>query len=429
MKEDFDCFVNNCIYPNASEIFSINLKTTESIKDDCIFVIDTNALLLPFLTGSQSLNAIKKIYGTLKSKKQLIIPGQVAREFANNRPEKLKDIFQQLNRKQSSIQPLNIGAYPLLQDITDYQELLELETIINENIKQYRKLILALIDDVKCWQWDDPVSKMYREIFSSDVILDLPLEKEEVKKTLSYRYLHKIPPGYKDNGKEDDGIGDLLIWLTILEIAKQKKDVIFVSSDEKTDWFHRVENSSLYPRFELVSEFSQASDGKSFHIIKFSSLLKLFDADEKVIKEVVTEEIKLPNLYLTSYDFQKAIYNWLRTKHNEVEVTSTFPDFIVNNGGTHYMAVEVFSLAKDVSFGEVIARCKDFFPKAVASFTQGFERFQIVFIAEDKSTPFHFLKPKLDVVNPDPQRIEIKYGYLSGMTFQEVSPDAISGYF
>lgn len=262
-KEAHDIFVANYKYPAVNKIFNTGVLPLNKIRDECIFVLDTNALLVPYKTGSDSLDEIAKVYSQLKEQQRIIIPGQVMREFANNRPEKLKEVFQQINKKQNSSPNLSFGNYPLLESFEEYQAINKLEKEINEKLIEYRKLINKLTVHVKQWIWNDPVSLIYGEIFTDETILDLTIEEEKVKKDLSYRYAHKIPPGYKDQGKDDDGIGDLLVWLTILDVAVTKKQhVVFVSGDEKPDWYHKSENQFLYPRFELVSEFGAKSEGK-----------------------------------------------------------------------------------------------------------------------------------------------------------------------
>jgi hypothetical protein len=106
--------------------------------------------------------------------------------------------------------------------------------------------------------------------------------------------LHNIPPGYKDSGKEDRGIGDFLIWLTILEAGKtRKKSLLFVSGEEKSDWFHKSEGRTLYPRYELVDEYRRSSEGQSFHMVSFSQFLNMYGASESTVEEVREEETRL----------------------------------------------------------------------------------------------------------------------------------------
>ena len=111
---EFDVFINKSIYPDAEEIFRMELQPIEEIKDDCVFVVDTNVLLVPYIASSESLEQIRVVYSTLIQAQRLVIPGQVAREFARNRPEKIKDLFQQLNEEKSKIHKLDTGRYPLL---------------------------------------------------------------------------------------------------------------------------------------------------------------------------------------------------------------------------------------------------------------------------------------------------------------------------
>ncbi len=289
---DTDPFIKNSIYPNAENIFSSFNSAMSSVKDDCLFVIDTNALLLPYYTSSQDVQQISSIYSGLIKEKRLFIPGQVAREFASNRPDRIKELFQQLNRKINVMQEFNNAKYPLLSNIDEYKNLIELEERFNETIKkfkdEYKPKLDRLLNKIKDWAWNDPVSELYRNLFTKGVVFDLEnLDKEAIKKELDRRYLHRIPPGYKDQSKIDDGIGDLLIWFTIIDLAKKfKKSVVFVSGEEKADWVLKSEGQILYPRFELVAEFSNAVPGQSFHIIKLSELLQLMAGPPKLVSEV-----------------------------------------------------------------------------------------------------------------------------------------------
>ena len=81
-----------------------------------------------------------------------------------------------------------------------------------------------VLDHIQNWTWNDPVSLLYSELFTEQVIFDLEYNEEEIREDLERRHLHHIPPGYKDAAKEDSGIGDLLIWHTILEIGETEKD-------------------------------------------------------------------------------------------------------------------------------------------------------------------------------------------------------------
>lgn len=407
--EEKDIFINRKIYPNASDIFSVTTEPISKIKNKAIYILDTNALLLPYTTSSKSIGEINKVYKKLLKNNSLFIPAQVSREFAKNRPEKIKEIFQQLNRKKNKLQKLYSGKYPLLSDSESYLEVLKMEDKIDDSIKEYSKKLNKVIDEIKDWAWDDPVTKTYNSLFDEKIIIEPEREEAEIKKDLSYRYNHKIPPGYKDNGKEDDGIGDLLIWYTILDLAKKlKKDVIFVSGDEKTDWFHRSEGQSLYPRFELVAEFREKGAKKSFHIIKLSELLEIFGADEKVVKELEFEESTRERVSFVEFRknrllVENTVYNWYFESYGDnydINVQEIgFPDIELKNE-KESIGVEILYFRKPEM---IFHRFNDIFNKAY--FT----------VNEKKLTKFHFvivypMETKVEIVIKNNERINSKFG-------------------
>jgi hypothetical protein len=186
-----------------------------------------------------------------------------------------------------------MGRYPLLESVPEYQDAVELEDGINKQIQDYRKALGKVLDHVQAWNWDDPVSTLYSGLFTPEIIVDPTFDKEKVREELAMRYLHNIPPGYKDSTKDDSGIGDLLIWRTVLEVGKSSnKSVILVSGDEKIDWRYKIDKQALYPRYELVDEFRRYSGGHTFHIIQFSQLLDLYGASEEIVQEVRKTEIR-----------------------------------------------------------------------------------------------------------------------------------------
>lgn len=286
-------------YPDPSAIFTSVLRSVEDEVDSALVVLDTNALLVPYSTSKESLEQIERTYQSLIHQDRLFIPGHVAREFGKRRAENLKEVHQQISRIRDSVQTIQLGNYPLLESVDSYREAKELQAATNEKISEIRHKCNELIDYIEEWHWDDPVSEMYRDIFTDDIFVDPEFKNEEIADELKWRYEHKIPPGYKDSKKEDSGLGDLLIWYTILQLAEQHKNaVIFVSGDEKADWQHRSEGKAIFPRDELRIEFMGYAGEKSFHMVNFSHFMGLFGADEEVLREIREEEIAKRNEHL-----------------------------------------------------------------------------------------------------------------------------------
>lgn len=290
-EAEFDIFIANSTYPDAGAVFANIPPKLASVKDTSIIVLDTNALFVPYSIGKDSLEQIKKTYKALTAQKRLMIPGQVAREFAKNRAGKLIELFQRLSQKRNSIQDLQMGKYPLLEANANYQSAVKLEDAINKQIQDYRKAIGKVLQGIQEWNWDDPVSLLYNETFVTECVFDPQFDKEKISSELETRYQHSIPPGYKDANKDDSGVGDFLIWKTILEIGKVRKSgIIFVTGDEKFDWRHKIDKQVLYPRYELVDEFRRETNGFPFHLIQFSEFLGLFGASDNVVEEVRQKE-------------------------------------------------------------------------------------------------------------------------------------------
>lgn len=290
-KDAHDLFVAHEVYPDARAIFSWKAESLASIMASSLVVLDTNALLLPYTVGAKSLSEIKDKFRALASQDRLRIPGQVAREFARNRPARLADLYKEIGIAKSKAAPLNVGNYPLLDGMEAYKQARTIEGEINALIRDYQRALATVLDDIRQWDWNDPLSELYREIFTPDIIVEPELEQSDIKNDLAYRQKNKIPPGYKDSSKEDDGIGDLLIWTTMLHLgATTSQSLLFVSGEKKADWWHRSGGEPLYPRHELVDEYRRASDGGSFHIATLSELLNLVGASADVIEEVRQEE-------------------------------------------------------------------------------------------------------------------------------------------
>lgn len=124
--QGIDVFHAETMCPDLTMVFNIGLKPLDEIKKDCLVVLDTNVLLVPYDIKKETLAEIEKTYAELIKQKRLIVPGQVVREFAKNRPRKLMELFQTLNKKISSIQQFHEGKYPLLETLENYQKGVEL---------------------------------------------------------------------------------------------------------------------------------------------------------------------------------------------------------------------------------------------------------------------------------------------------------------
>ncbi len=355
-----DQFRHHRTYPGAADVFSTRVQPLKDVIKACVFVLDTNVLLVPYTISNKGIKEIEVVYGRLIKDSRLVIPGQVVREFAKNRPERIKELYHKISSRRNQQKDFDVGAYPILEGVGPYNEVREQAKKLREALDDYTGKLTAVLEVIRTWMWDDPISQTYRKLFGDKpVVVDPVIEEEELLEDLKERYRNSIPPGYKDGGKEDDGLGDLVIWRTILDIAKSRGvDIVFVSGDEKADWFYRSDGQSLYPRFELVSEFQRAAPKRSLHIIKFHEMLEALGTDATVIEEVRIEEkiaAVLPQRFkgsLVANQLEELAHAWIYSKygksHEVLFQNQAFPDSVVKSyDGSASIGIEVLVLTPE----------------------------------------------------------------------------------
>lgn len=113
------------------------------------------------------------------------------------------------------------------------------------------------------------------------------------------RFENKIPPGFKDSGKKDDGeqeikkYGDFIVWKQTMEKSKDSKQaVILVTDDRKEDWWVRFKGKTVSPRPELIKEFKDFTS-QSFHMYQSDRFLEFArEYLDETINERTIEEIR-----------------------------------------------------------------------------------------------------------------------------------------
>lgn len=282
------------VLPNAADSYAAQVRDINNAVKDSDVVLDTNVLLLPYGAGSDSLKAITKIFEKLTAESRLHLPAQVVREFIKNRPTKIAELYKGISDKVSRIQVPQQLSYPILEEIQNFREINDTLKTIGELTKALQKANGGLLKEIRNWEWNDPVSLAYKEKLPASIIVDLKIDREETFAELQRRYKLSIPPGYKDSNKDDFGIGDFLIWKTILHIGStNKKDMIFVSGDEKSDWQHRSDSAGFLPRYELLDEYRRLSGGRALYIIPLSKLLELLEVADASVEEIKQEEARI----------------------------------------------------------------------------------------------------------------------------------------
>lgn len=335
-KEGYNQFIIKEIFPDAKDLFSHKVRRIGDIKDNCLVVLDTNILLLPYKISSNSLDKIGTVYKNLLAQERLFIPVQVLREVSNNRGDRLTDIYKSLSQfKGRVVSPYKLAKNLLIEGLEEYSEIKALEKTIDSIHEEYQQKVGNLINYVKNFSWDDPVSLLYQDIFKDrNTVIDTVLSEDYLSKDMDRRSIHKIPPGFKDSTKADGGIGDLIIWHSILELGeKTNKDILFVTHDGKEDWWQKGNGQALYPRYELIDEFRRRSAGCTFQMTNFSDFLTIFNVNQDVIEEVKDEEdveSLIFDVRVIKSDISDLIYEGLNFI-NELELSKDFMERELKN--------------------------------------------------------------------------------------------------
>jgi len=292
-------FLYKELYPDFSTILKGEQIEMPVFCKSALFVLDTNSLLVPYLVGAKGLAEIKRIFETLLASNSIYVASHTLREFAKNRSLKISELYTEIDKALSQLPSIKDFNYPILSDMADYQTLLECKKEIAGSVSKYKKTLQDLQKGINGWNWFDPVTSLYSNIFTNTNIVDNNESEAELIADFILRMEKGIPPGNKDQAKPENAIGDYLIWKSILSLSKSNgKDIVFVTNDEKNDWMLKGNKKSISTRFELVDEFFRET-GKHFACLNFADFLEIHGALEEVVTEVeskvVEQDIKVLN--------------------------------------------------------------------------------------------------------------------------------------
>lgn len=336
-----------------------------------IVVIDSCSLLDLYRYASRPAKKILSILEEIES--QIWIPYHVLIEFENNKSK----VIQSSHNKYKNV-------------ISETKSLInKTESKINSNFVRYGKFEYPEIHSLKkelekklseacsiTEQFTDKVSEeihenskllvensigSFIEHLTSKGRLGVPLslkEKIDIYEEGELRYKYLIPPGYKDIDKDRDDstntkkYGDLLIWKEILKKAHDDKvSVIFITDDEKEDWWELSSDSSskiIKARSELTSEFKDITDNDSceFLMLTLPYLIKHLST----LKEIDCKENYLMGLDLQPEDTVLDIFerlDWQNKLSNEFNIE----DELLNNELLH---TYIGDLLQDIEISEYL---------------------------------------------------------------------------
>lgn len=214
------------------------------------------------------------------------------------RSSKLEEMYNKIHQWKSKIGSLTDTSQhlcPVLEGRDAYNRMIAASESLIAARTEYDTALGDMLKELHKWEWQDPISLLYAELFNEDRLIahnaNSESDREAILSEMRSHYANMLPPGYKDQSKPDEGIGDFLIWLSMLEFAKKsKKNIVFVSGEEKRDWVIRTQNRTLGIRPELFYMFLDKT-GYQISISSFPHFLKTQDADPITVREARTAEM------------------------------------------------------------------------------------------------------------------------------------------
>lgn len=304
------------------EFIELSEEEKKRIWSNAIFVFDTNVFLNLYRYSKKTREQLFKAFKELNGR--IWMPNHVAHEF-------MKDRYLVILEAITRYEELNKAAEKFLKTCLDQLRLSEKD---NEFIEAHNFIFK--------WLHDNKVDNLLVETPSNDLILDQLLvlfedkvgigftdeELTVIKKEGAERYNKQIPPGYKDASKqkgdtENNCYGDFIIWKEILRFSKENKvDIIYVTSDQKEDWWNIVKGQKIGPRIELRKEF-ECETLQRFNIYTMSSFLSIFENGNDVqIDKSTIDEVELFSKVIRHEDgTRQQLSDYYQRLESEEEIT------------------------------------------------------------------------------------------------------------
>lgn len=238
--------------------------TTAEIKEiweNGILTVDTNVLLDLYRYHQNTRQALLESLNLFNGRAWL--SHQVAEEFFRNRNGVILSSTTAFNEAEKNLAEIRKVIEEPIKRLKSNRTIPDtIGKILEENIDKAISQAAKETDSVKSKYPDyikeDPILENICTLFNSNV--GNAFDKEslpEILKEAKRRKENKIPPGFKDSGKEGDKpYGDYLLWRQILDYIKEtKKPLIFVTSEEKEDWWEKGSGKTIGPLYDLLKEF------------------------------------------------------------------------------------------------------------------------------------------------------------------------------
>ena len=250
---------------------------------ESLVAVDTNVLLAPYRLSIEAAASVLDLLEGLSGR--LFVPHQVGLEYHRNRISVVSQQWNTAGAVQRLLSELaeessdrirqvkNIDRHSTLEPDDVIRWLADAVSRVDQQVTERQNLLVTPTDAVS---GVDRIHARASRIIASclgDPLAEAAMERLE-KEEGPRRYREGIPPGFEDRKKQDRQYGDLIIWTEMIAKAKQeRRPLVFVSDDQKSDWVARQGGLRTGPQPALRGEFFKESDQQQFWMYSLDQFL------------------------------------------------------------------------------------------------------------------------------------------------------------
>ncbi len=292
---------------SSVELLAYRQELVDTIQsENCTIFIDTNFIAWVFRLNNKAQNELVRWLLKLSHHEQLVIPAWTVHEYnyhlRKNDPKFFlphKAVGKQLNVNLLEFDQI---AHLMISDAfateLGYPNREELFLDLSKACKTIQKCVNHLAKN-------DEINKYEVVSFFESLVVKCALNSnihelsDAAAREASIRYANRLSPGHNDALNTDNSTGDLIIWKEILNYcaSKDKKKVVIITNDRKSDWVYTppfvvlpngkeisgtnaMAHSVKLPNPDLIAEFQFYTGSIDLHISTIESVIEVLSSSE-----------------------------------------------------------------------------------------------------------------------------------------------------
>lgn len=237
---------------------------------ECIFVFDANVLLDVYRLSPDARETFLNVLERLKDRSWL--PYQAAAEFYENRDIVIGQQIQACDKALGELKVPDLGSHRRTPIDVD-----QIAAIFEAAVAKAGALVNRVKDEHLGLLSSDKLLERIASIYDGRVGDSYSRDRlAEIHKLAAERFKAMVPPGYEDAKEKPVPVcyGDVVLWFQMIDYAKeQKQPLVFVTGDEKDDWWLRKHGRTIGPRPELMREMRDQA-GIACYVYQTKSFLE-----------------------------------------------------------------------------------------------------------------------------------------------------------